>query len=141
MISHENLPEGYTKKRKKATLRFIVSIYLYIIISLIMTYIKFNNYDLIRIIYYSSIGLSVIFLFLNQTAKITYNNIPIPIYNEIHVFSKKEVIAYIIPMLIAAPFIISNLISYLSILAVSYLAIKTVVRPPDVFDYNKSRRY
>ncbi len=141
MISHENLPEGYTKKRKKATLRFIISIYLYIIVALVVTYVKFDNITLINIIYYSSIGLSVIFLFLNQTTKIEYNKIPIPIYNEIHVFSKKEIIAYIIPMIIAAPFIISNLISYISTLAVSYLAIKTVVRPPDVFDYNKSRRY
>lgn len=141
MISHENLPEGYTKKRKKATLRLIISIYLYIIVALVVTYVKFDNITLINIIYYSSIGLSIIFLFLNQTSKIEYNRIPIPIYDEIHVFSKKEIIVYITPIIIISPLIISKLIAHFSILAVSYLVIKSVVRPPDVFDYNKSRRY
>lgn len=143
MVDYENLPKGYLEKRKKASLRLIFSMYLCLIISLLVNYEVIKDAKLINYLFYGSIVLCGVFMFLNQITQISFNSIPIPIYREIKSFTRKETVFYALPLLIGAPFLGFFLVQILLILGGVYLAVKTAIRPPDVVDYakNSTRHY
>lgn len=100
MVDYENLPKGYLEKRKKASLRLIFSMYLCLIISLLANYEVIKDAKLINYLFYGSIVLCGVFMFLNQITQISFNSIPIPTYREIKSFTRKETVFYALPLLI-----------------------------------------
>lgn len=143
MVDYENLPKGYLEKRKKASLRLIFSIYLCLVVSLIMKFGIISDIKLLNYLFYGSIVICGLFMFLNQTTQISFNSIPIPIYREIKVFTRKETILYALPMIIVLPFLGLMAVQVTLILGGVYLAIRIGMRPPDVVDYakNSTRHY
>lgn len=143
MVDYENLPKGYLEKRKKASLRLIFSIYLLLVVSLIMRLGLIRELKLLNYLFYGSIAICGLFIFLSQTAKISFKSIPIPIYREIKVFTRKETIFYALPMVIILPFLGLRAVQIILILGGIYLAVKTGIRPPDAIEYsnNNSRHY
>ncbi|MEG2289352.1 MAG: hypothetical protein RSA29_03795 [Clostridium sp.] len=141
MDLYENLPKGYLEKRKKASLRFVYSIYAVLIIAIAAKYIKINELSFLNMLYYISVILSIIFMTLSHTTKTSFNNIPIPIYQEVDVFTKKSICIYTIPILLLAPFVIMESIKYMFILGIFYIGVKSMLRPMDAYDNKYKRHY
>jgi uncharacterized membrane protein len=140
-VNYENLPEGYIKKRKNASLALIFSIYAFCIFSLIS---HFNMFSINQkapmglIVYAFYIG-TIFFLVRDFVTKRNYNGIPMKNHSDIKVFSRLEIILYSIPVILMTPFIIVNLLRYGILVGFTYFAISSFYRPYD--DYEKYRRF
>lgn len=138
MVDYEKLPKGYLKSRKKASMKFIISYYLFLLVSLLIKYGVIPA-SMSGMCYWGIVGLNVFMMLSAHGAKIRYRNIPIPVYDEIKVFTWKEIILYLIPVIAALPFIYMNMVQYIFIIGPCYVIGKTVMRPLDAFDMKNSR--
>ena len=77
---------------------------------------------------------------MSFTTKRVYNNIPIPYYGEIKVFTKIEVLLYVLPIIVMIPFILEKMFVYLLLVVPGYLATSRMTRPRDDFDKAGERR-
>lgn len=141
MVDYEQLPKGYLEKRKKASLRLLYSFYLFLIYSLLMKYTSIFDFKVSTYIYYGILGINVIFIMMSYTAKITFNNIPIPIYDEIRIFTKKEILIYSLLPIVTVPFILYNLLTYIIVIVPFYIGVRVITRSVDDYDSRSSRRY
>ena len=141
MVDYEQLPNGYLEKRKKASLRLLYSFYLFLIYSLLMKYTSIFDFKVATYIYYGILGINVIFIMMSYTAKITFNNIPIPIYDEIKVFTKKEILIYSLLPIVTVPFILYNILTYIIVIVPFYIGVRVITRSVDDYDSRSSRRY
>lgn len=112
--------------------------YLCLGVYLLINYGVIKDAELINYLFYGSIVICGLFMFLNQVSQISFNSISIPIYSEIKGFTIKETLLYALPLLIGAPFLGFSLVQIVLILGGVYAVIRTTMRPPDVVDYAKN---
>ena len=141
MVDYEQLPKGYLEKRKKASLRLLYSFYLFLVYSLLMKYTSIIDFKAANYIYYGILGINVIFIMMSYTSKINFNNIPIPIYDEIKVFTRKEILICSLFPMVSIPFILYNLVTYIIVIVPFYIGVRVITRSVDDYDSRSSRRY
>jgi hypothetical protein len=133
------IQDGYLKRRKKAAIIFYSSIYLLcaLIILTKMDLVKIE-YNLYIMIISSLILLFNVFSLIHlHMCKRTYNDIIVPHYNEINVFSKKKIIILILPILISATFMPLPTIGYILFIGTIYLTIERLNRPFDESEFKR----
>lgn len=133
---YESMKTGYCKRRKKANLFFIFSIYIFVIFNLLCNnrIIRLYNNNIFSIISYLLTVISLGFLSYYYIAKRNYKGIKIYDHNEYKLFSTKEKLMYFIPIFICSYFIIYSMITYFSIIGLGYLAFERFYRPFDYID-------
>lgn len=143
---YENLPEGYLKKRKTWDLRYVWSLYALEIFLILSTYdiVKIGKGTFVLLLVLT-IGINTFTMMMSVKSKRTYNNIPIPYYGEIKVFTKVEVFLYGLPIIVMVPFIALRihvlLIVYLICFVNAYRTVGSIDRPKDAFDKARERHY
>lgn len=143
---YENLPEGYLKERKKWDLFYVWSLYALSIFLILSTYdiisIEKTTFILFAVV---MIGVNTFAMMMSVKSKRIYNNIPIPYYGEIKVFTKVEVFLYGLPIIVMVPFIALRihvlLLVYLICFINAYRTVGSINRPKDAFDKAKERHY
>jgi len=126
-----NLPEGYMKKRKSASLLFIFAIYAYCLILLS------KNFGVLDFLSKASQGLfssvifigSIIALIHDFHCKRVYQKVDMINYREFSTFTKIEKSLYAIPILASAYFVPFQLMIYFVVLGFIYAAISKGRRP------------
>jgi len=137
---YENLPKGYLEKRRKADLNYLWSLYLYCGFSLLaaLGIINTDKGTIGSIVSYLIIGLNLLTMISGFSTKRVYNNIPMLNHWEVKVFSKKQVLLNVLPIVIVIPFIVVEFLRYSFFISVAYVALTVLNRPMDAFD--KARR-
>jgi len=83
-------------------------------------------------------GLNLLTMIIGFSTKRVYNNIPMLNHWEVKVFSKKQVLLNVFPIVIVIPFIVVEFLRYSFFISVAYVALTVLNRPMDAFD--KARR-
>lgn len=139
---YENLPEGYLEQRRKRDLRYVWSLYTYCVFSALANYgilpIKGGAFTLLFVVI---MGINMITMMTSYTNKRIYNNIPIPNHGDIKIFTKKEVLLYVLPIIVMLPFVLGRIRVYLVTMGFAYLACSRFTRPMDALDKASQRRY
>lgn len=140
---YENLPEGYLEQRRKRDLRYVWSVYVYCIFSILVTYgiLSTERGTIGSLLFYIIMGINVITMMTSFTNKRIYNNIPMPNHSDIRVFTKKEALLYALPVIILLPFIFGRMYIYLGFIVPAYVAASVFTRPRDAFDKARERHY
>jgi len=138
---YENLPEGYIAKRKKADLIYVWLFYGYCIFSLLATLniIPTQKGSIGNFMFYIILLINLAGMIHGFSTKRFYNSIPMANYAEIRVFSKKEIILYLIPVLVVTPFIISWMLRYYLMMGIAYVGMNAFCRPVDAYDRARHR--
>jgi len=138
---YENLPKGYLEKRRKSDLNYLWSFYLYCGFSLLASLgvISIDKGTIGNTISYLIIGLNVITMIIGYSTKRFYNNIPMINHGEIKVFTKKQVLLYLLPIIVTTPFIIEKFLRYFLFIGAAYVALSVFNKPIDAYD-NARRR-
>lgn len=140
-IEYENgLPKGYLEKRKKVSLLYIYSIYLYCLFNLLVKYniLKFSDNRVYVVSYCLVIIISISFLCRSVMARRNFKGLTMYNHNDYKAFSKLEKILYTLPILISAIFIPWNMLTYLGVSIPAYLAVSRANYAPDA-DYRYDR--
>lgn len=130
-ITYEDLPEGYIEKRRKSTIITIGLWYIFCLFLLLKEFeiISVHKDSFLYLLQYV-ILLTLIFSTLHsETVKRFYNNIPMMNCNEIKVFSKKQSLLMILPLLLIIPFIIVSFGRYAIFIGGTYVAINAFNKP------------
>ncbi|MEG0775343.1 hypothetical protein [Clostridium sp.] len=130
-ITYEDLPEGYIEKRRNSTIVTIGLWYIFCLFLLLKEFeiISVHKGSFLYLLQYG-ILLTLIFSTLHsETVKRFYNNIPMMNCNEIKVFSKKQSLLMILPLLIIMPFIIVTFVRYAIFIGGTYVAINVFNKP------------
>lgn len=145
MVDYESLPEGYIKRRKTRGVMLAFSIYAMIIYLAISMNVNMS-FPAGCCIFGVLCIINVIFVCMNDAAKITYNNIPIPNCSEVKVFSIKETLVLLLPMILgggALVYFYSTTIWYVMVfvgcMGAAYIGARVFSRPLDEYDRRYSR--
>ncbi|WP_291573846.1 hypothetical protein [Clostridium sp. UBA4548] len=144
--AYESLPEGYLEQRRKSDLRYVWSLYV------LGIFLILNSYDIISVEKTTffiglvvMIGINTFAMMMSVKSKRIYNNIPIPKYGEVKVFTKIEVFLYGLPIIVMVPFIVQRfhvlLLVYLICFVNAYRTAGSINRPKDAFDKARERHY
>lgn len=131
-----NLPDGYLKKRRKLNLFSIFTIYFFCIFKLTVNFkvINFADSNANMLITYLFYFLSIASLIVYYSNRTMYNKIKMFNHNEIKAFSRKEKTILVLPILLVAYFILFDLIYFLLLIGISYLAVDRFMKPVDQYD-------
>jgi hypothetical protein len=126
-------PIGYIRNRRISVMLFFIAVYLFCAIFLLM---KFNiipkeRYSVASLVNYAVFIFSVVSMIYVNLSKKYYKKLIVPKYNEINVHGKKEIIMYLIPIIISMYFMLFQVIGYLCLLGTIYIGIDRFNKPYD----------
>ena len=135
-IKTNNVPEGYIKKRRRATIIFMSTVYAACVMIILIRFHIANEYlaKAGGIINYSIIIANIVTMLYTYRCKRIYNKIPMVNYRDILVFGKKKKFVLILPILVTAYFQFLFVLGYLAFLGGLYVMINKFNRGYDSYD-------
>ena len=132
------LPEGYIKQRKRSVqilfcLIYVVCLFLLIIKYQILIISGTTGSLLGLLLFFTNFA---VMLYVNVSKRI-YKKTEVPNYNEIHIFTIKELIFYFLPILFFAYFTLLQIAFYFCFLGSIYHGIDKIIRPNDSMTLRK----
>jgi len=136
-IKTNKVPEGYIKKRRRATMIFMSTIYAACVMVILIHFNIGSEYlqKVGGMINYSIMIANIATMLYTYRCKRIYNKIPMIKYRDTSVFSRKEKVLLILPVLPAAYFQFLLVLGYLALLGGIYVAISRFNREYDSYDH------